>query len=158
MSSRTIQTRIPAGVSDNQQVKIPGKGAPGERGGPAGDLYVRVHVKPHPVFGRSSSDLTVTVPVSFAELTLGAEVKVPAHRGAPVTVRIPPGTPNGRTFRVPGKGVRRKDGTVGNLLVTVEVMVPQNLNGKARSAIEDLREATAGQDPREDLLERAKEA
>jgi molecular chaperone DnaJ len=98
------------------------------------------------------------VPATFAELALGAEVKVPSHRGAPVTVRIPAGTPNGRTFRVPGKGVRRKDGTNGGLLVTVEVTVPQNLNGKARSAIEELREATAGQDPREELLERAKEA
>ncbi len=158
MSSRTIQARIQAGVSDGQRVKVPGKGAPGERGGPAGDLYVRVHVKPHPVFGRSGDNLTVSVPATFAELALGAEVKVPSHRGAPVTVRIPPGTPNGRTFRVPGKGVRRKDGTNGNLLVTVEVMVPKDLNGKARSAIEDLREATAGQDPREELLERAKEA
>jgi molecular chaperone DnaJ len=158
MSSRTIQTRIPAGVADGQRIKIAGKGAPGERGGPAGDLYVRVHVKPHPVFGRQGSNLTVTVPVSFAELALGAEIKVPAHRGAPVTVRIPPGTPNGRTFRIAGKGVRRKDGTNGNLLVTVEVMVPQNLNGRARDAIETLREATAGQDPREELLERAKEA
>jgi molecular chaperone DnaJ len=158
MSSRTIQTRIPAGVADGQRIKIPGKGAPGERGGPAGDLYVRVHVTPHQVFGRSGDNLTVTVPVTFAELALGAEVKVPAHRGAPVTVRIPPGTPNGRTFRVQGRGVRRKDGTTGSLLVTVEVMVPKDLNGKARSAIEDLREATAGQDPREGLLERAKGA
>ena len=157
MSSRTIQSRIPVGVADGQRIKIPGKGAPGERGGPSGDLYVRVHVKQHPVFGRSGDNLTVTVPVSFAELALGAEVKVPSHRGAPVTVRVPQGTPNGRTFRVQGKGVRRKDGTTGSLLVTVEVMVPQNLNGKARSAIEDLREATAGQDPREELLERAKE-
>jgi len=158
MSSRTIQTRIPAGVADGQRIKIPGKGAPGERGGPNGDLYVRVHVKAHPVFGRSAANLTVTVPVTFAELTLGAEVKVPSHRGAPVTVRIPPGTPNGRTFMVRGKGVRRKDGTTGNMLVTVEVMVPQDLNTRARSAIEDLREATAGQDPREELLARAKEA
>ncbi len=158
MSSRTIQARIPAGVADGQRIKLAGKGAPGERGGPSGDLYVRVHVKPHPVFGRSGANLTVTVPVTFAELTLGAEVKVPSHRGAPVTVRIPPGTPNGRTFMVRGKGVRRKDGTTGNLLVTVEVMVPKDLNSKARSAIEELREATAGQDPREELLERAKEA
>ena len=158
MSSRTIQSRIPAGVADGQRIKIPGKGAPGERGGPAGDLYVRVQVKPHPVFGRSGDNLTVTVPVTFAELALGAEVKVPSHRGAPVTVRIPAGTPNGRTFRVPGKGVRRKDGTTGGLLVTVDVTVPQDLNGKARSAIEELREATAGTDPREELLERAKEA
>jgi molecular chaperone DnaJ len=158
MSSRTIQSRIPAGVRDGQRIKIAGKGAPGERGGPAGDLYVRVHVKPHPVFGRSGDNLTVTVPVTFAELALGSEVKVPSHRGAPVTVRIPPGTPNGRTFRVAGKGVRRKDGTTGAMLVTVDVTVPRDLNGKARSALEDLREATAGADPREDLLERAKEA
>jgi len=158
MSSRTIQARIPAGVADGQRIKLAGKGAPGERGGPAGDLFVRVHVKPHPVFGRSGANLTVTVPVTFAELTLGAEVKVPSHRGAPVTVRIPPGTPNGRTFMVRGKGLRRKDGTTGNMLVTVEVMVPKDLNSKARSAIEELREATAGQDPREDLLERAKES
>lgn len=157
MSSRTIQTRIPAGVADGQRIKIAGKGAPGERGGAPGDLYVKVHVKPHPVFGRSGDNLTVTVPVTFAELTLGAEVKVPAHRGAPVTVRIPPGTANGSKFRVSGKGVRRKDGTTGALIVTVEVTVPQNLNSKARSAIEELREATAGADPREDLLERAKE-
>jgi molecular chaperone DnaJ len=157
MSSRTIQTRIPAGVADGQRIKIAGKGASGERGGAAGDLYVRVHVKQHPVFGRSGDNLTVTVPVTFAELTLGAEVKVPAHRGAPVTVRIPPGTANGSKFRVSGKGVRRKDGTTGSMIVTVDVTVPQNLNSKARSAIEDLREATAGADPREDLLERAKE-
>ena len=136
MSSRTIQARIPAGVADGQKIKLAGKGAPGERGGPSGDLYVRVHVKPHPVFGRSGANLTVTVPVAFAELTLGAEVKVPSHRGAPVTVRIPPGTPNGRTFMVRGKGVRRKDGTTGNMLVTVEVTVPKDLNSKARSAIE----------------------
>jgi len=158
MSSRTIQVRIPAGVADGQRIKLKGKGAPGERGGPAGDLYVRVHVQPHPVFGRSADNLTVTVPVTFPELTLGAEIKVPAHRSAPVTVRIPAGTPNGRTFRVPGKGVRRKDGTTGGLLVTVEVMVPENINGKAKNAIEELREATAGTDPREELLERAKEA
>jgi molecular chaperone DnaJ len=158
MSSRTIQVRIPAGVADGQRIKLKGKGAPGERGGPAGDLYVRVHVKPHSVFGRSGDNLTVSVPVSFPELTLGAEIKVPSHRGAPVTVRIPPGTPNSRIFRVPGKGIRRKDGTTGSLLVTVQVQVPSQLNGKAKGAIEELREATAGQDPREELLERAKEA
>jgi DnaJ-class molecular chaperone with C-terminal Zn finger domain len=104
MSSRTIQARIPAGVPDGQRIKLAGKGAPGERGGPSGDLYVRVHVKPHPVFGRSGANLTVTVPVSFAELTLGAEVKVPSHRGAPVTIRIPPGTPNGGPSRSAARG------------------------------------------------------
>jgi len=157
MSSRTIQARIPAGVADGQRIRIPGKGAPGEHGGKSGDLYVRVHVKPHPVFGRSSDNLTVTVPVTMPELALGAEIKVPTHRGAAVTVRIPPGTPNGQVFRVPGRGVRRKDGTLGALLATVEVTVPHDLNSKARSALEDLRIATAGADPREELLRRARQ-
>ena len=156
-STRTIQARIPAGVNDGQRIKLRGKGAPGERGGPAGDLYVRVHVTPHPVFGRTGGNLTVTVPVTVPEAALGSEIKVPSHRGAPVTVRIPAGTPNGRTFRVRGKGVRRSDGTYGDLLVTVDVMVPKNVSTKGRKALEDLREATAGQDPREELLQRAKE-
>ena len=89
MSSRTIQARIPAGVADGQRIKIKAKGAPGERGGPAGDLYVRVHVGAHPVFGRSGHNLTVTVPVTFAEAALGADIKVPAHKGMPVSIRIP---------------------------------------------------------------------
>jgi molecular chaperone DnaJ len=157
MSSRTIQARIPAGVADGQRIRIPGKGAPGEHGGKAGDLYVRVHVQPHSVFGRSGDNLTVSVPVTLAELALGAEIKVPTHQGAAVTVRIPPGTPNGQVFRVPGRGVRRKDGTLGALLVTVDVAVPRDLNSKARSALEDFRIATAGEDPRAELLRRARE-
>jgi molecular chaperone DnaJ len=156
MSTRTIQARIPAGVADGQRIKLKGKGAPGERGGPAGDLYVRVHVTPHPVFGRSADNLTVSVPVTFPEAALGAEIKVPSHRGVPVTVRIPPGTPNGRTFRVRGKGVRRPDGTYGDMLVTVEVVVPPKMDNKARAALESFREATAGEDPRGDLLQRAR--
>ena len=158
MSSRTIQARIPAGVADGQRIKLKGKGAPGERGGPAGDLYVKIHVTPHPVFGRSGHNLTVTVPVTFPEAALGAEVKVPALRGAAVSVRIPAGTPNGRTFRVRGKGVRRPDGTNGDLLVTVTVQVPQKLTGPAREALYSFRDATAGEDPREELLQRAKQA
>jgi molecular chaperone DnaJ len=158
MSSRTIQARIPAGVADGQRIRIPGKGAPGEHGGKAGDLYVRVHVQPHSVFGRSGENLTVTVPVTLSELALGAEIKVPTHRGAAVTVRIPPGTQNGQVFRVPGRGIRRKDGTLGALLVTVNVAVPRDLNNKARSALEDFRIATAGDDPRADLLRRARES
>ncbi|HEY1639127.1 MAG TPA: molecular chaperone DnaJ [Streptosporangiaceae bacterium] len=156
MSTRTIQARIPAGVGDNQRIKLKGKGAPGERGGPAGDLYVRVHVAPHPVFGRSGHNLTVTVPVTFPEATLGADIKVPSHRGMPVSVRIPAGTPSGRTFRVRGKGVRRTDGTVGDLLVTVDVQVPKDLGDKAKTALESFREATAGPDPRDELLRKAK--
>jgi molecular chaperone DnaJ len=156
MSTRTIQARIPAGVGDGQRIKLKGKGAPGERGGPPGDLYVRVHVTPHPVFGRSGSNLTVTVPVTFPEAALGAEIKVPSHRGMPVSVRIPPGTPNGRTFRVRGKGVRRSDSTVGDLLVTVDVQVPKNVDGEAREALEAFRKITAGEDPRDELLRQAK--
>jgi molecular chaperone DnaJ len=156
MSTRTIQARIPAGVGDGQRIKLKGKGAPGERGGPPGDLYVRVHVSPHPVFGRSGHNLTVTVPVTFPEATLGAEIKVPSHRGMPVSVRIPAGTPNGRTFRVRGKGVRRSDGTMGDLLVTVNVQVPKDLGDKAKEALETFREVTAGPDPRDELLRQAK--
>jgi len=152
MSSRTIQARIPSGVADGQRIKIKGKGAPGERGGPPGDLYVKVHVAGHPVFGRNGHNLTVTVPVTFTEAALGAEIKVPAHRGMPVTVRIQPGTPNGRTLRVRGKGVRRADGTVGDLLVTVDVQVPTELTDTARNALEKFRDATAGEDPRDELL------
>src|SRR5215469_1405050 len=110
MSSRTIPVRIPAGVADGQKIKIPGKGASGEHGGKAGDLYVRVHVTPHGVFGRSGDNLTVTVPVTIDELALGGEIKVPTHRGPAVTLRVQPGTASGTVLRVAGRGVRRKDG------------------------------------------------
>jgi molecular chaperone DnaJ len=154
MSTRTIQARIPAGVEDGGRIKLAGKGARGENGGPAGDLYVRVHVKPHPhgVFGRSGPNLTITAPVTFTEAALGAEIKVPSLGGMPVSLRIPAGTPSGRTFRVRGKGVRRKDGTAGDLLVTVTVQVPQELTDKARNALEQFRDATAGPDLRATLL------
>ncbi|MBG0827305.1 molecular chaperone DnaJ [Planomonospora sp. ID67723] len=155
-STRTIQARIPAGVGDGQRIKLKAKGAPGENGGPAGDLYVQIHVKPHAVFGRSGENLTITVPVTFTEAALGAEIKVPILKGMPVTLRIPEGTPNGRTFRVRGRGVPRKDGTKGDLLATVEVLVPQRLDDKARGALEDFREATAGGDPRAELIQQAR--
>jgi molecular chaperone DnaJ len=159
MSSRTIQARIPAGVADGQRIKIPGKGAPGEHGGKAGDLYVRVHVTPHGVFARSGDNLIVTVPVTITELALGADIKVPTHRGPAVTVRVKPGSASGTVIRVAGRGVRRKDGTMGDLRATLEVTVPQDLNknSKAKSALEDLRIATAGADPREELLRRARQ-
>ncbi|SDL57746.1 molecular chaperone DnaJ [Nonomuraea maritima] len=155
-STRTIQARIPAGVADGQRVKLKGKGAPGENGGPAGDLYIVTHVKPHPVFGRAGDNLTVTVPVTFTEAALGAEIKVPVLGGLPVTLRIPPGTPNGRTFRVRGRGVTRKDGTKGDLLATVEVVVPQTLDDKSRELLNEFSTATAGEDPRAELIQRAR--
>jgi molecular chaperone DnaJ len=153
MGTRTLTVRIPAGVKDGQRIRLKGKGAPGERGGPNGDLYVTVAVAPHRLFGRSSDNLTLTVPVTFSEAALGGEVKVPTLAGAPVTLRIPAGTANGRTFRVKGKGVPRKDGSRGDLLVTVEIAVPAKLSATAREAVEAFREATAGEDPRAGLLD-----
>jgi molecular chaperone DnaJ len=157
-SSRTLQARIPAGVRDGQRIRLKGKGAPGERGGPAGDLYVVVHVTAHPVFGRSDDNLTVTVPVTFPEAVLGADIRVPTLDGMPVTVKLPPGTANGRVLRVRGKGASRKDGTKGDLLVTVEVTVPSTIDSTAREALEKYRAATADQDPRGALLDAAKGA
>ncbi|TDU76977.1 molecular chaperone DnaJ [Streptomyces sp. KS 21] len=157
-SSRTMQVRIPAGVSDSQRIRLRGKGAPGERGGPAGDLYVVVHVDSHPVFGRKGDNLTITVPVTIAEAALGADIKVPTLNGPPVTLKLPPGTPSGRTMRARGKGAVRKDGTRGDLLVTVEVSVPASLSDKAREALEMYRDATESEDPRAVLFESAKGA
>jgi len=152
LSSKVIQARIPAGVKDGQRIRLRGKGASGERGGPPGDLYVTVKVSPHPVFGRKGDNLTVTVPIGFDEAALGAEIKVPTLNGAPVTLKIPAGTPNGRTFRVRGKGVAGKDGHRGDLLVTVDVHVPAVLDEKAKEAVRAYREATAGSDLRANLL------
>jgi molecular chaperone DnaJ len=153
--SRTMSVRIPAGVRDSQRIKLKGKGAPGERGGAAGDLYVVVHVTPDSVFGRSGDNLTITVPVTFTEAALGSEIEVPTISGSTVRLKLAAGTPNGRTMRVRGKGSTRKDGTKGDLLVTIEVQVPQRVDGKARQALEDFAEATEGDDVRADLLRRA---
>ncbi len=152
LSNRTISTRIPAGVKDGQRIRVRGKGANGEQGGPRGDLWVKVHVQPHRLFGRKGDNLTLTVPVSFDEAALGAEIKVPTLNGHPVTVKLPPGTPNGRTLRVRGKGVPHKDGR-GDLLVTVDVQVPATLDAKTREAIEAYRAATEGGDLRANLFE-----
>ncbi len=155
MSARSIQARIPAGVKDGQRIRVRGKGANGENGGPAGDLYVVVKVSPHRLFGRKADNLTLEVPVSFDEAALGAEIKVPTLSGAPVTLKIPAGTPTGRTFRVRGKGARKSDGTVGDLLVTVEVQVPAVLDPATREAVEAYRAATAGKPLRGNLFEGA---
>jgi molecular chaperone DnaJ len=152
-SARTIQARIPAGVKDGQKIRLRGKGGSGDNGGPAGDLFVNVKVAPHRIFSRKGDNLTITVPVSFDEAALGAEIKIPTLGGAPVTLKLPAGTPNGRTFRVRGKGARKSDGTHGDLLATVEVQVPANLDEAARQAVEAYREATSGQPLRANLFE-----
>ena len=153
LSARTIAARIPAGVRSGQRIRVKGKGAVGENGGPAGDLLVTVKVSGHRIFGRKDDNLTVDVPVSFAEAALGAEITVPTLAGPPVTLKIPAGTPNGRTFRVRGKGAPRKDGTYGDLLATVQVQVPAKLDPAAREAVEAYRAATAGIPLRANLFE-----
>src|SRR5262249_32602950 len=145
--TRTINVRIPAGVLNGQKVRLAGRGEPGERGGPPGDLYVVIRVRPHEIFGRSADDLTITVPVTFAEAALGTDLRVPTLDGV-VTVRVPPGTPSGRTFRVRGKGVVRRETSPGDLLVTVDVHVPTDLPEAARKALEDFA-AAAPPAPRE---------
>jgi molecular chaperone DnaJ len=153
---REVKVRIPAGVGDGQRIRLRGRGGPGRNGGPAGDLYVTVRVEPHPVFGRRGNDLTVTVPITFPEAALGADVAVPTLGGDPVKVRIPGGTRSGRTFRVRGKGVAARRKT-GDLLVTVEVAVPQKVSAEERRAIEALAAAANGASPRAHLgVEEAK--
>ena len=152
----TVTTRIPAGVKDGQKIRLRGKGNPGAGG--AGDLILTVSVEAHPLFGRDGDNLTVTVPVTFGEAALGAQIPVPTFDGSSVTVKLPPGTPSGRTLRVKGRGVKRKDGAAGDLLVTVSVTVPQKLDSDARAAVEAYMAATAGDDPRQGLAALARQA
>ncbi|RZT81926.1 molecular chaperone DnaJ [Micromonospora violae] len=139
--TRTMNVRFPAGVADGQRIRLAGRGEPGERGGPAGDLFVQVKVRPDELFGRTGDDLTLTVPVTFAEAVLGTDLRVPTLDGA-VTLRVPPGTPSGRVLRARGKGVVRRDGQAGDLLVTLDVVVPARLSDEARTALESFAEQT----------------
>ncbi|HEX6401939.1 MAG TPA: molecular chaperone DnaJ [Pseudonocardiaceae bacterium] len=154
---RTLTMRIPPGVADGQKIRLAGQGEPGMRGAPAGDLYVLVHVTPHPVFGRSGDDLTLTVPVSFPELVSGTTLTVPTMDGS-VKLRVPAGTSSGRTLRARGKGITRRDGRSGDLLVTLQVVVPTKLDRKAKDALDSYAKATAGDDPRAELFDRAQGA
>jgi molecular chaperone DnaJ len=147
---RTVKVRIPAGVDDGQRIRVKGRGTPGLNGGPPGDLYVVVHVAPHPIFARSGKwDLTVKVPVTFPEAVLGGQVKVPTL-DSPVTVKVPPGTQTGKTVRVRGRGIPRASGDPGALLVTFDVVVPKDLDDDARAAVEELAAKLPG-NPREHL-------
>jgi len=133
---REVKVRVPAGVQDGQRIRLKGRGGPGRNGGPPGDLHVIVHVGAHALFGRSGDDLTLTVPVTFAEAALGADIEVPTL-DEPVKIRVPAGTKSGKVFRVGGKGVSR-NGKTGSLLVTIEVAVPAKLSRDERKAIEAL--------------------
>jgi molecular chaperone DnaJ len=132
-----VKVKIPVGVADGQRVRVKGRGGPGRNGGPPGDLYVNVRVAPHPLFGRRGDDLTLRLPVTFSEAALGAEVRAPTLDG-PVTLKVPPGTPSGKVLRVRGRGMPKAAGGSGDLLVTVDVVVPASLTDQQRQAVEAL--------------------
>ena len=158
VDGKKVTTRIPAGVNDGQKLRIRGKGRPGMGGGEDGDLVLTVHVKPHPVFSLAGRDLRLTVPITFAEAALGAQVEVPTLTGDPVTVKVPAGTPSGRVLRVKGRGVVTPKGT-GDLLVSCQVVVPQKLSRAAKQALEAFAaEADSAADVRADLLAQAGQA
>ena len=140
--------KIPAGVSDGTRIKLAGRGEAPRSAGQPGDLYVVVRVQPHEVFGRKGNDLTMDLPVSFAEAALGANVKVPTLNG-PVTLKVPAGTPTGKTFRVRGKGAPTRNGA-GDLLVTVKVDVPRKLSREQKDLLRQLQE-TERESPRRSL-------
>jgi molecular chaperone DnaJ len=138
---REVKTRIPAGVRDGQTIRLKGRGGPGRNGGPAGDLLVELKVMPHPLFGRSGNNLTVSVPITVAEAALGGDIDVPTLDGPSVTLRLKPGTQTGSRHRVRNKGIPAKNGN-GDLIVTVNVHIPTDLTDEQRAAIEQLAAAT----------------
>ena len=144
--TRRFNVKIPPGVNDGARIKLPGRGEPGQPGAPAGDLYVRVKVGDHPVFGRRGDDLTLELPVSYPEAALGAQVPVPTLNG-PVKLKVPAGTQDGKTFRVRGKGAPKKGGGHGDLLARVRVDVPRKLSRREKELLKELQEA-AGSNPR----------
>jgi molecular chaperone DnaJ len=150
--SQTISARVPAGVNDGAKIRVKGKGSRGEAG--PGDLFILLHVKPHAVFSRKGENIALTVPVTFTEAALGGDIKVPTLTGDEVTLRIAPGTSNGRVLRVKGRGIT-KGATVGDLLVTIEVQVPQRVEGEALDALKKYAEATADQEVRKEFNTKA---
>lgn len=151
VEGRTMTTRIPPGVQDGQKIRLRGKGRPGVNGGEPGDLIVTVHVEPHPVFSLDGKNVRVTIPITFDEAALGATIDVPTLDGRPVKVKVPAGTPSGRTLRVKHKGLAGTKGQEGDLLVTVNVVVPTRLSSAARAAVKDFAAANDGVNPREGL-------
>ncbi|MFJ5957008.1 DnaJ C-terminal domain-containing protein [Paenarthrobacter sp. NPDC092416] len=152
-NGHVIDVKIPAGIKDGQKVRQRGKGNVGPAGN--GDLIITVAVKPHDFFHRDGENIRIHVPVTFSEAALGATIEVPTLDGDTVKVRVPAGTPSGRTLRVKGRGVKTSKAT-GDLLVTIDVVVPQNLNKEAEEAVKAFAEATADADPRRDLAAKAR--
>jgi molecular chaperone DnaJ len=147
--TRTVPVRVPAGINDGQTIRLSGYGEAGGRGMPPGDLMVKIRVNADAVFGRDGLDLTVEVPVSYAELALGATVSIPTL-GDRVGVKIPAGTADGRVLRVRGRGIAKKNQPAGDLMVTVKVAVPKHMDQQAAEALRRYVEAekASGYDPR----------
>ncbi len=152
---KKVTARVPAGVKDGQKVRLRGKGHPSPDGGRAGDVIITVGVPKHPIFDRDGDNLRVVVPVTFGEATLGATIEVPTVEGDVVKMKVPAGTPSGKVLRVKGRGVRGGQ-ALGDLLVELQVAVPAHLSGKAKAQVEKLIEALPNENPRADLLDRAK--
>ena len=153
LSDQTVTTRVPAGIKDGAKIKLKGRGAPGQAG--PGDLFITINVTKHPVYTRDGDNLIITLPVTFDEAALGADIAVPTLQGEEVKVRLAPGTNNGKVLRLKGRGVTRNHAT-GDLLITIEVTVPQRLDAKAKKALEEFAEATSSESPRKDIFERAR--
>lgn len=154
LSTGNVSARIPAGVKNDQRIRLKGKGQPGEQNAPAGDLFINVAVSPHPVFGRDGDNLTVVVPIRFDEAVNGADIKVPVLDGPAVTIRIPAGTKTGAKFRARGKGVVRPEKS-GDLIVSVDIAVPKDLTAEAQKALNEFAAATQDFDPREELMRKS---
>ncbi len=150
VEGQTFKVKIPRGVEDGARIRLRGKGEPSYTGGTPGDLYVTVFVGKHPLYSRSGADLKITVPITFVEATLGAEVDIPTLDGK-VRLRIPPGTPGGKVFRVSGRGIERANGAKGDLLVTVEVQIPTELTDEQRNLLEKFKDNGPPEDPRAHL-------
>ena len=145
-----MKVKVPQGISDGTKVRLAGKGEPGSNGGPAGDLFVRVHVAEHPVFERTGKrDLKIDVPVTFSEAALGAVIQVPTLDGV-TKIRVPRGTQGGTVMKVSGKGVETSSGA-GDLLATLRVTVPTELSDEERELLEAFRDERAPDNPREHL-------
>ena len=150
-----FKVKIPAGVSDGQKIRLRGRGRKSPDGGESGDIVVTVAVRPHPVFTRDGLNLRITVPVTFTEAALGATIEVPTLGGDPVRLRVAPGTPSGRVLRVKGRGISTTKGT-GDLLAVVQVAVPAHLDDAAREALERFHELEPKENPRADLMSKAR--
>jgi molecular chaperone DnaJ len=153
---RAIKVKIPAGVADGQKIKLRGQGQPSPDGGETGDIVLTVTVRKHPVFERDGLNLRLSVPVTFVEAALGATIEVPTLGGAPVKLRIAPGTPSGRVLRVKGRGVVTPKGT-GDLLAEVQVAVPSHLSKDAEEKLEAFAAALPKENPRDELLAKARD-